>query len=124
MPGADSGDRLAFPVAEFFGDQIDGCLDINVTTDEYAHVVRHIVGVKVVLDIYQRGIFQVLNGPDCRLLSIGVHFVEQFVHGSPYNPAAIVESPVFLLVNGFQFCVEQSEDGIYKSVCFNFGPLC
>ena len=53
LPGADFGDWLAFPVAEFVGDQIDGCLDINVTADEYAHIVRHIVGVKVILDINQ-----------------------------------------------------------------------
>ena len=116
MPGADFGDWLAFPVAEFVGDQIDGCFDINVTADEYAHIVRHIVGVKVILDINQRRVFQVLDSSDCRLLTIRVHFVKQFIYGSPDYPAAIVECPVFLLVNGFQFCMKQSEDGINKSV--------
>ena len=57
-----------------------------------------------------------LDSSDCRLLTIRVHFVEQFIYRSPYYPAAIVESPVFLLINCFQFCMKQSEDGINKSV--------
>src|SRR5690606_9402071 len=96
-------------------DQLDSLLDINITADEYPHVIGHIIGVEEILYIYQRRILQMFRRTDGGLLTIGVLLVEQPHQGGIGDPVLVVQRTIEFFIDGFKFGMEQTEYWIYKA---------
>ena len=122
-PRTDLRHVLALPLAKMLGDGGNGLVDVDVATDEDAHVVGHVVGVEVILDIDQGRVLQVLGVADSGLLAIGVLLVQQAPHGVVGDAVTVVQALVLLFVHGFQLGVEQPEDRVDEAAGLDGGPL-
>ncbi len=74
--------------------------------DKDGHIIRHIIGIEIILDINQRGVFQMFRGTDCRLLSVWVTLIKHVVDGFKDHSSTTVQAAIFFFVNCFQLCMK------------------
>jgi hypothetical protein len=75
VPGG-SGQRTGLPGREFFVNQLHGGRNIEIARKAERHVVGHIIGLKVIADIDQRGFLEVFGRAERGLLAVGVDLEE------------------------------------------------
>ena len=79
LPGTYFGHRFGFPLAKFFCNQGNGLIGVYVTTNEDAHIVGHVIGVEIILNVDQGWVLEMIDGTDSWLLSIGMNLVKQLI---------------------------------------------
>ena len=73
--------------------------------------------------VAHRGVFQVLDGADGGLRTVGVVGEQGCHHGFVGATAVLCHAYVFLLVNGFQLGVEKTQHEVLETVALHFGPV-
>ncbi len=109
--------------AEILVDQGDHLVGIEVAREADGHVIGHVVGLVVVLDVGDRGVFQVFLKTQDAVLPVGVVRVEQ--SGDRVENLLVVarERHVVLLVDGLQLGVETADHVVGEAVGLDLGPI-
>ena len=122
LVGGFLGQFAAAPHAEFVADELFGLVGIEVSHEDERHVVGHIVGVEEFLHLAGLRVFEVLGKTDDRAAvgMVAVRFGENIPGKFLCN---LVIATVLLLVDGFEFTLEEAEDGVAETLYIDIHPV-
>jgi hypothetical protein len=115
--------RLGLPTAEIFVHHGDRGIVVQITGEHHGHVVGHVVGIEVLMDLYHARVLQMLSRTDGGLCSVGMLLVQVLRHGGKGLPLIIVLPAVELFKNRFQFGMEQPQHQLLEAHAFDHHPL-
>ena len=116
------GDIARLNLAEIFINQLNNLIRIKVARHCDTIVVRHIIGIEVLVDVGQRRVLQVLDGTDGGLRSVWVVREQGLVHLLIGGTTVVGHVHVLLLIHGFQLGVEQAEDRVGETLALDHQP--
>ena len=119
----ERGNGAGLPTAEVLVHHGDGRVVVDITGEHHGHVVRHVVGVEVLLDLHHARVLQVLALADGGLRAVRMALVEGLVHGRVRIATVVVLPAVELLVHRFEFGVEQAQHEVLEALTLDHHPL-
>ena len=116
-------DLVRLQLTEILVDNHNRLVWVEISRHTYCHIVWHIVGLIVVLDIGNRRIFQVLLLTDSGLCAVRVVRENSGEKIIKNLFAVACKSHIVLLIDGFQLGVEATNYSICKSLRLNLCPI-
>ena len=116
------GDVFGLNLAKVLINQFNNLVRIKITRHGYTVVVWHIKGIKMLVNVCQRRVLQMLNSTDGSLGTIRMVREQSLIEFLIGGTGVVGHIHILLLINGLQLSVEQAEDGIGKSLALNFQP--
>ena len=123
LVGAVGISFLGIPVAEVLFDEVHHGIGLKVTRKADDDIARYVPLVKVVLNVDERRVLEVLLGTDGSLSAVGVGGEEHSRQGFEFLRHVACHTHVLLLVDGFEFGVEETEHGVLETLRLDFSPV-
>ena len=114
---------LGIPVAEVLFDEVHHGIGLKVTRKADDDIARNVPLVKVVLNVDERRVLEVLLGTDGSLSAVGVGGEEHSRQGFEFLRHIACHAHVLLLIDGFEFGVEETEHGVLETLRLDFCPV-
>ena len=112
-----------FPTREILVDDGDGLVWIEVTRHTDSHIIRPVPLVKVVLDVRDGGVLQVLLRTDRRLKSVWMIRPEHLTNRIKKFALILGQTDIILLIDGLKLRMETTDHHVLETVTLDSGPV-